>query len=97
MITADEISETDATSAFRAIEILRPNWLRSRGPTSADDPTPTYPNVYLDGSFMGDLEFLRSYHVRDIGEIHFLDPGRAAVRFGMGHPRGVIEIIAARR
>ena len=96
-IQAPEILETEATNAYEAIAILRPTWLRSRGPTSVDDPTPRYPHVFVDGTFIGELDFLRRYLVRDVAEIRYLDPGRAASRYGMGHPRGIIEIISARR
>jgi hypothetical protein len=96
LITAGEIAETEALSARRAIEILRPQWLRSRGPMRIDDPTPVYPSVFVDGSFMGDLDYLRTIHVRDVLEIRFWSPGDAAVRYGMGHPRGIIEVSFAR-
>lgn len=96
VITTAEMAETDAENTYRVIEMLRPQWLRSRGPTSVDDPTPLLPHIYVDGTFMGEVELLRSYQVQNIEEIRFLDPGRAAVRYGMGHPRGVIELIRKR-
>jgi hypothetical protein len=32
--------------------------------------------------------------VSDTEEIRYWRPGQAAAKFGMGHPRGVIEVIA---
>jgi hypothetical protein len=52
--------------------------------------------VFVDGTLMGDLDFLRTVHVRDIEEIRFWTPGEASVRYGMGYPRGIIEVILAR-
>jgi hypothetical protein len=79
LITAGEIAETDARDAHHAIEILRPQWLSRRGPTGIDDPNPVSPSVFVDGSHMGNLDFLRTIHVRDIHEIRFWSPGDAAV------------------
>jgi hypothetical protein len=32
-------------------------------------------------------------HVLDVSEVRFWDAGQATVRFGNGHPRGVIELM----
>lgn len=95
-ITRAQIEATDARNAYQAIERLRPNWLTSRGPTSVTDPTPTVPGVFRDGSHVGGLTYLEQVHVAEIGELRYWPPGEAAARFGMGYPRGVIEIISHR-
>lgn len=93
LITADRILATRATNAYAAIEMLRPDWLSSRGPTSVTDPTPTTATVYLNGSRAGGLDYLRGLPVDDIAEIRYFPAGQASARFGMGHPRGVIEVV----
>ncbi len=97
-ITREQIAETQAITAYDAIRTLHPQWLRSRGQTnSAIDPRQLTPTVYLDGTRMGGLEVLAVYQARDIFEIRFLDQGRAGIRYGMGFPRGIIEIVSLRR
>ena len=92
-LTASEISETDLQTAFEVVEALRPSWLRDRGAVSLSDPSPSVASVYLDGSLAGDIHYLRNVRAGDVSEMRFLPPGQAAVRFGMGHPRGVIEVV----
>ena len=98
VITREQIAETQAITAYDAIRTLHPQWLRARGQTTGlADATPLTPTVYLDGTRMGGLDVLGVYQVRDIHEIHYLDPGRAAIKYGMGFPRGIIEIISLSR
>lgn len=98
VITREEIAETQAITAYDAIRTLHPQWLRARGQTAGiSDATPRTPTVYLDGTRMGGLDVLGVYQVRDIHEIHYLNPGRAAIKYGMGFPRGIIEIISLSR
>jgi len=51
------------------------------------------PNVYMNGSRVGDLEYLRDVYTIDVAELRYWEPGEAGARFGMGNPRGVIEIV----
>ena len=97
-ITSEDIAGIQAITAFDAIRTLHPQWLRARGQTQgAADARALTPTVYLDGTRMGGLDILAVYQVRDIHEIRYLDPGRAAIRYGMGFPRGIIEIVSLRR
>ena len=72
---------------------LRPEWLSSRGPTSVSDATPSSVSVFMDGSMLGKADYLKQLYVVDVAEVRYWDPGRASARFGMGHPRGVLEIL----
>ena len=97
-ITREQMLETQSITAYDVIRTLHPRWLRARSQTvGAADARPLTPTVYLDGTRMGGLDILAVYQVRYIHEIHYLDPGRAAIRYGMGFPRGVIEIVSLRR
>ena len=97
-ITREQMLETQSITAYDAIRTLHPRWLRARGQTvGAADARALTPTVYLDGTRMGGLDILAVYQVRDIHEIRYHDPGRAAIRYGMGFPRGVIEIVSLRR
>ncbi|MCY4645553.1 MAG: hypothetical protein OXE73_01520 [Gammaproteobacteria bacterium] len=98
LITRAQIEESQAITAYDVIRALHPQWLRARGQTvGLANATPVTPTVFMDGTRMGELDVLNAYQVRDIEEIRYLDPGRAASRYGMGYPRGIIEIISLRR
>ena len=92
VLTQEQLAGTDSGNLYDAIMKLRPAWLTSRGPTSVTDPTPTVPSVYMDGSMLGRADYLREVRILDVTEVRYWDAGRASARFGMGHPRGVIEI-----
>ncbi len=98
LITRSQIEESQAITAYDVIRSLHPQWLRARGQTvGLANATPVTPTVFMDGTRIGELDVLNAYQVRDIQEIRYLDAGRAASRYGMGYPRGIIEIISLRR
>ena len=92
LLTKEQLNASNQTDVYSAVERLRPEWLTSRGPTSVTDATPTVASVYMNGQLMGRAEFLRDLRIMDVTEIRFFAPGPAAAKFGMGHPRGVIEV-----
>jgi hypothetical protein len=92
VLTQEQLASTESGNLYDAIQKLRPAWLTSRGPTSVSDPTPTVPSVYMNGSMLGRADYLREVRILDVTEVRYWDAGRASARFGMGHPRGVIEI-----
>jgi len=93
-ITREQLASSSTLSLYEVVERLRPDWLTSRGPTSLTDPTRSQlPSVYFNGLRMGDATALRQMTVTDTEEIRYWRPGEAAARFGMGHPRGVIEVV----
>ncbi|HUF68895.1 MAG TPA: TonB-dependent receptor plug domain-containing protein [Longimicrobiales bacterium] len=99
LVSQEELAETNARYVYQALERVRPSWLSSRGPAGMSNVRETseaVASVYINGSRMGDIEFLRQYAVRDAQEVRFYEPGEASARFGMGNPRGVIEVIPRR-
>jgi hypothetical protein len=60
------------------------------------DETQAVANVYMNGSQLGNIEYLKQVYVIDVAELRFWGAGEAGARFGMGNPRGVIEIIPRR-
>jgi len=42
---------------------------------------------------LGSADDLREMRVLDVTEVRYRESGPASARFGMGHPRGVIEVI----
>ena len=94
VISADEIDTVEFQSAYEVVEAFRPRWLMSRGITSFIDPTPDFPDVFVDGTSVGKLDYLWGVSAIHVKELRYWGPERAGVRFGMGYPRGVIEIIS---
>jgi hypothetical protein len=92
VLTVAQLTATNAESLFEAINRLRPSWLTSRGPTSVTNTTPTEVSVFMAGTFLGHTEVLQQIRVLDVTEVKYWDAGSASARFGMGHPRGVIEL-----
>jgi hypothetical protein len=91
-LTQSEMAESTANNLYDAIAKLRPEWLSSRGPTSVTDGTPSGVDVYMNGTLLGKAESLRDLRLSDVSAVRYWDAGQASARFGMGHPRGVIEI-----
>ena len=92
LLTREQLVTTNTQNLYEAIERLRPEWLTSRGPTSVTDATPTVPSVFMNGTLLGKAEYLRDMRVTDVTEVRYWEAGPASARFGMGHPRGVIEV-----
>lgn len=92
-LTRTELAAANSTNLYDAIAKLRPEWLSSRGPTSVTDATPTSISVFMGGTMLGKADYLKQLNVIDVTEVRYWDPGQASARFGMGHPRGVLEIL----
>ena len=91
-LTREELSRTNSNNLYDAISKVRPEWLSSRGPTSVTNSTPTSVDIFMNGSLLGNADYLKQVGVLDITEVRYFDAATASARFGMGHPRGVIEI-----
>jgi hypothetical protein len=92
VLTQEQLVATNSDNLYDAISKLRPDWLTSRGPTSVTNASPTLPSVFMSGSMLGRADYLRDMRVTDVTEVRYYEPGPASARFGMGHPRGVIEV-----
>ncbi len=92
-ITHDQMVDVGASSVYDAVQKLQPSWLTSRGPTSMTDSSPSVASVFMNGNQVGDIEYLRGVRLDDVEAVRYYEPGEAGARFGMGHQRGVIEVI----
>src|SRR5690242_21748613 len=103
VITAEEIAaKPEFTSAYDAVEMLRPQFLRSRGQTSLDASSSTpmtqpLPAVFLDNQQYGTVESLRQIPIIDVQEIRYISAADATTRFGTGFPNGVIQVVRRTR
>jgi len=91
-ITSKELRTVDDRDAYTAISLLRPSLLKNRGYTSILLNTPDQPEVFIDGMYYGTFDTLHQIPVHELQEIRFLDVGDATIRYGMGHPSGIIDI-----
>jgi hypothetical protein len=92
VLTHAQLAATNSDNLFDAISKLHSDWLVTRGPTSVNDSSPSSVSVYMGNTNLGKADALREIMVIDVAEVKYWDAGQAAARFGMGHPRGVIEV-----
>jgi hypothetical protein len=88
VITAEEIAGTTAKDAVEAINLLRPQWLTSRGVSSAVTITM---GLYLNNSRV-DENVLHGIPANNIAEIRFLSSSEATTYFGTGNMGGAIMV-----
>lgn len=92
VITAEEIRATTAATALDAIQLLRPRFLQTRGVSSARNPVPAEPVVYVNGVRYGSPASLEQIRALDVLDIRMLNASDATTRYGSGHVGGVIEV-----
>ena len=92
-LTESELAATNSQNLYDAIAKLRPAWLTNRGPKSVTDMTLATVDVFMGGTMVGNTDYLRDVRLLDVRGVRFWNAGEAATRFGMGHPRGVIELV----
>jgi hypothetical protein len=100
VINGEELSNTHETNLYTAIQRLRPDWLRTRGPSSisagrSGNQDPDGVNVYQDLQKLGSIEVLRSMSLAQATSLRFYTASEAQLRFGTGNPNGVIQIVTA--
>jgi hypothetical protein len=101
VITEAELRNSSATNLYQAVQVMRPQWLRTRGPTSLGGTARTGGEgsqlmIYMDNTRYGSVESLRSLSLQGIVELRYLDASEATNRFGTGHTMGAIVIKHAR-
>ena len=87
-----EAAPLSATTALNLVEHLRPNWLRTRGPSSIMYETSGV-QVYVSGMHQGGARALAGVARNSIKEIQHLSGTDANQRFGAGHENGAILVI----
>jgi hypothetical protein len=92
IITETEVKESSARDAYHAVQLLRPDWLRSRGSVSMRDPTPPQVIAYVDGQRYGGVGSLEQFRVGSFKEIRFYTGSEATSRWGTGHAGGVVYL-----
>ena len=96
LITLDELEKVNASNLFDAVNRLRPQFLRSRGVVSLQDPTPPTAVVYLDGQRVGGIDFLERMSPMGVISVRYMTPVDASSRYGLNHEGGAI-LVSTRR
>jgi hypothetical protein len=84
-ITAEQMAATGRATAYDVVEKQHRRWLRDQ--LSGKNVT-----VYEDDQSVGGAEKLRTYPVRDVAELKYIDGQSAVRRWGPGVEGGVIVV-----
>ena len=90
LITRQEIERGQWSNVYEMVRNLRPNWVRTRGLDSFESPGNV--QVYVDGTRLGEVQLLRTLPTHAIERLEWIDPVRAAGRWGLDHAHGVIYV-----
>lgn len=99
VITEAEIRGTTRANVYELVQAVRADWLRKRGSTDAvreagvSFGAPDDVMAYMDGQRLGTAAALRSISPKDIVQIRHYDASGAQLKWGNGHPNGVIEVL----
>ena len=94
-LTAEEIAEVSANTAYEVVEIARRQWLRQRALRTGSNQAMGSQEgavVYLDGVRIGDVSELRRIRATVVAEMEYLSPSDATNRFGTNHDQGAILV-----
>ena len=92
LITAEEIAGASAKDAFEAVQLLRPQWLRTRGVSSPSSLEAIEVAAYVNSSRYGGVENLRSVPAANVIEIRYLNAADATTLYGTGNLGGAILV-----
>jgi hypothetical protein len=92
VLALEEINGSSARDAYHAVQLLRPDWLRSRGAVSTRDTRPATVTVYVDGQRYGGANTLEQFRIGAFKEMRYYSGSEATSRWGTGHAGGVIYL-----
>ena len=90
LITSDQIVKHRFANAYEAVQALHSNWLLSKSADSFNAPSQV--RVYVDNTFLGPVESLRSINPNNVRSIRHFDGVAATARWGIDHGAGVILV-----
>jgi hypothetical protein len=96
LIVAEELANTNGSTAYDAVRQLRPTWIMRSRPTAVLQRNQALLIVYVDGvRYAAGIESLRLLPLRSVASLRYFSPGNAEARFGAGHLLGAIEVLTA--
>lgn len=93
VIVEAELAPYAEQPVLQAVQRLRPQFLRSRGPSSINRTEVDVLVVYLGATRMGSIEALNQIRTADVREIRYLGPSEASQRYGLNHSSGALVLI----
>ena len=90
IITQEQIEQHHFTNAYEAVEALHSNWLITKVTDSFAAPSQI--RVYVNATFFGGIETLRTINPNTIRAIQHFDGVAATARWGLDHGQGVILV-----
>ena len=94
LITQEQILEHHFANAYEAVQALHSNWLIAKVTDSFSAPSQI--RVYVDNTFFGGTETLRTINPNNIRSIRYFDGVAATARWGIDHSKGVILVSTQR-
>lgn len=95
VLTRAQLLETNEPDLYRAVERLRPQWLRPRGQGSPSGATVV--TLFLDGSPRGSVAEMRGMLVDNVDEVTYYSASEAAFQFGTIAGSGGSVAVRSRR
>jgi hypothetical protein len=83
VLTQQEIQAAHYVNLYDAVDALRSNWIRRRGPASLINPHAGQVTLFMEGVRLGDVGYLRLMHVSGVASLRFLNINEASARFGL--------------
>ena len=96
LITADEIGKAAVQNAFEAVQKLRPTMLRRQQPATMNAQARGDVVIYVDNTRYGAVDHLRQIPASSIAIVRYFSASESQLKWGSGHPGGVIEVITKR-
>lgn len=97
LITLEDLRDARETNLYDVVLRLRPDWLRSRGPTSFNAGTSSQGsdavNLYQDLQRLGTVDMLKSMSISSATSLRYYSASDAQMRFGVGNPNGAVQLI----
>ena len=96
LITADEIAKVNVQNAYEAVQKLRPAMFRQRQVATAMASASGELVVYVDNNRVGNVDALRQISASTVAAVRYFSASEAQLKWGSGHPGGVIEVVTKR-
>ena len=91
VLTTEDLMETHEADLYRAVQRLRPNWLRARGQTSTRQAAVV--TLFVDGIPQGGVGNLIRIPLESVVTVRFYSANEAGFRFGtLAGNSGTVEV-----
>ncbi len=91
VLTLEDLQRSGEPDLYRAVQKLRPNWLRSRGQASTSQATGV--TLFVDGVPRGTVDALRNFSLNSVGSVQYFSANEAGFRFGtLAGNGGTVEV-----